>query len=336
MNADSRLFECREEILSLTMWLANVNSIVNTEGEKVIAHAIHTHLASLDYFRNYPSHLAIVQTEDDESERYNVLAFVKGEKTQNKRTVILMGHMDTVGIDDFNQEQKYAFSPEEWLQFLQSGKLELPAEVQKHAASGKWLFGRGMLDMKSGLAANLFLLSHYAQHPEELEGNLLLLAECDEEDGSHGVLSALKTLKQWKKEHDFQYAAVINSDFVAPLHNGDANRYVYKGTVGKLLPSFFVTGAETHVGAPFEGIDPNFIIAELTKQICYNPELVNEALGETTKPPVSLKQVDLKPVYTVQTALSAFAYYNFFTHSWTPEEVLSKLKKKQKSRLPIA
>lgn len=320
------MFSCRGELLDLTKWLAQMNSIVNTEGEKVIAHSIYTYLSSMDYFRKNPTHLEIVQTEDDESERYNVLAFVQGKQAKNARTVILMGHMDTVGVDDFNQEQDFAFSPDDWLDYLKSGQLELPESIKEQAWSDDWLFGRGVLDMKSGLAANLYLISYYANHPQELDGNLLLLAECDEEDSSHGVLSALKTLKKWRKEHHFHYAAVINSDFVAPLYRDDPNRYVYQGTVGKLLPSFFVTGAETHVGAPFEGLDPNFVIAELTKQISYNADLCNEDSGETTMPPVALKQMDLKPVYTVQTALSAFAYYNFFTHSWRPEEVLEKLR----------
>ena len=92
------------------------------------------------------------------------------------------------------------------------------------------------------------------------------------------------------------------------------------------MPSFFITGAETHVGSCFEGLDPNLIAAQLTVQIDYNPELCNEALGEITMPPVSLKQMDLKPNYTVQTALSAYVYYNFFIHSWSPKDVLDKLK----------
>src|SRR5699024_10376092 len=115
-------------------------------------------------------------------------------------------------------------------------------------------------------------------------------------------------------------------DFVAPAYAGDKNRYIYKGTIGKLLPSFFITGEETHVGSAFDGLDPNFIAAELTRQISYNPELSDMALGEATIPPVSLKQTDLKPNYTVQTALSAYVYYNFFVHSWSPEKVLELLK----------
>ena len=203
----------------------------------------------------------------------------------------------------------------------------LPPLVDEHLHSGEFLFGRGVLDMKSGVASNLYLLKYYSEHPEQLKGNLVVITECDEEDGSRGILSALKELKSIREEHRFEYIGAVNADFVTPRFDGDENRYIYKGTVGKLLPSFYVTGEEAHVGSCFDGIDPNFIIAELTKQISYNPELCNEAYGETTVPPVSLKQVDLKPTYTVQTALSAFAYYNFFVHSWSPKEVLEKLKR---------
>ena len=318
------MLNCHDDVLAYTKQLVHIESIVNTAGEGTIAHSLFKIISSLPYFLHNPESVALEKTVDDEQERYNVMAFVKGEKGDSNRTVILMGHMDTVGIDDFNQLKGLACSPEELMEALKKEKL--PASAKEHLESGDWLFGRGVLDMKSGVASNLYLLKYYSEHPEELEGNLLLLAECDEEDGSHGVLSSLKTLKRWQAEHGFAYIAAINSDFVSPRFEGDENRYIYKGTVGKLLPSFFITGAETHVGSAFEGLDPNFIAAELTRQINYNPELCNEAYGETTVPPVSLKQTDLKPSYTVQTALSAYVYYNFFIHSWSPKDVLDKLK----------
>jgi arginine utilization protein RocB len=318
------MLQCREEVLAFTKKLVNIESIVNTAGEKVIAQSLFSLLTDFPYFTNNPTNLEMVQTINDVHVRYNVLAFVKGTKGTSNRTVILMGHMDTVGIDDFNQLKDLACDPDELMEALK--KEDLPASAKEHLESGDWLFGRGVLDMKSGVASHLYLVKYYSEHPEKLDGNIVLLAECDEEDSSHGVLSALKTLKKWKEEHGFEYVAAINSDFVSPRYAGDTNRYIYKGTVGKLLPSFFITGAETHVGSCFEGLDPNFIAAELTKQIDYNPELCNEAFGETPVPPVSLKQTDLKPSYTVQTALSAYVYYNFFIHSWSPKDVLEKLK----------
>ncbi|MFS0861886.1 M20/M25/M40 family metallo-hydrolase [Fredinandcohnia sp. 179-A 10B2 NHS] len=318
------MLQTRDELIALTKQLVSIESIVNTDGEKVFAHSLYTLISSFPYFAANQSHVTIEQTHDDEVERYNVLAYVKGTKGNSNRTVILMGHMDTVGIDDFTQLRDKACFPDELMEAFQAETL--PSSAKDQLDSGDWLFGRGVLDMKGGLASHLFLLNYYSEHPEELEGNLVLVSECDEEDSSHGILSSLKTLKKWKEEHNFEYVAAINADFVSPRYEGDENRYIYKGTVGKLLPSFFITGAETHVGSAFEGLDPNFIAAELTKQINYNPELCNEAYGETTVPPVSLKQMDLKPSYTVQTALSAYVYYNFFIHSWTPKDVLEKLK----------
>ncbi|WP_047985615.1 M20/M25/M40 family metallo-hydrolase [Ornithinibacillus californiensis] len=315
---------CREEVLSLTKQLVAIRSVVNTEGESVLGHSLYTMIASNAYFQANPDRVVIEKTIDDEMERYNVLAYVKGTKGKSNRTMIIMGHMDTVGVEDFNQQADYAFQPDNWMEVLKEE--DIPETVKANLNPEKWLFGRGALDMKSGLASNLFLLNYYSEHPEELDGNLVFIAECDEEDGSHGILSALQTLKRWKEEHGFEYVAAINADFVAPLYEGDSNRYVYKGTVGKLLPSFYITGAETHVGAAFEGLDPNFVASELTRQISYNPELCNVAHGEYTLPPVALKQMDLKTAYNVQTALGAFVYYNFFIHSWTPKEALAILK----------
>lgn len=320
----TRMLQSRDSILQLTDDLVQVESVVNTTGEIDAATYLYEHLKSFPYFQQNPDQLIISRTVNDEVERYNVLAFVKGTKRPSGKTVILMGHTDTVGIEDYNHLKDKACYPASLMEALKEEPL--PELVKQQLESGDWHFGRGVLDMKSGVASHVFLLQYYSEHPEELAGNLLLLAECDEEDSSHGVLSSLKDLKKWREEHGFEYIALINSDFVAPRYDGDPNRYIYKGTVGKLLPSFYITGYETHAGSAFEGLDPNFIAAELTRQISYNPDLCDEAYGETPVPPVSLKQTDFKPTYTIQTALSAYVYYNFFIHTWSPKQVLGMLK----------
>jgi arginine utilization protein RocB len=317
------------EILRFTDELVRVESIVETSGEVDAANKLYELISAMPYFKENPDQLIKPLTVDDEFTRYNVLAFVEGTKDiANKKTVILMGHLDTVGIDDYTNLKDVACSPAELMEKLK-GEL-MPDLVREQLESGEWYFGRGVLDMKSGVASHLSLLKYYSEHPEELSGNLIFFSECDEEVSSKGVLSGLKNLKEWKEKHGFEYVGLINSDFVAPLYEGDLNRYIYKGTVGKLLPSFFITGAETHVGSSFEGLDPNYIAAELTRQISYNPDLCNTYLGETPAPPISLKQMDLKPSYTVQTATSAYVYFNFFVHSWSPKDVLNKLMEQAK------
>ena len=44
------------------------------------------------------------------------------------------------------------------------------------------------------------------------------------------------------------------------------------GTVGKLMPTFYVVGKETHVGESFKGLDPNQITAQIISRINLNPE----------------------------------------------------------------
>lgn len=314
----------RDEILSLTKQLTQIKSIVNTSGESELATYLYRYLSSLPYYKTNPDKLLLNKIPQDELDRSNVLAYVTGTKGQSKKTIILLGHFDTVGIDDFAHLKDMACHPEQLIKALEHEKL--PSAVREHLNSGDWLFGRGVLDMKSGVASNLYLLKYYSERPEELDGNLVFLAECDEEDSSLGIRSAVKTLNNWKEQHGFDYIAAINSDFVSPRYEGDQQRYIYKGTVGKLLPAFYIVGAETHVGSAFDGLDPNLLSAELIRQISYNPDLCDEAGGEITGPPVSLKQMDLKDAYTVQTALATYAYFNFFTHSWSPRKVLELLK----------
>lgn len=96
------------------------------------------------------------KTINDDYERYNVLAYVKGKKGNSNRTVILMDHMDTVGIDDFNQLKDLACRPDKLMEALKTENMYEGAKI--HLDSGDWFFGRGVLDMKSGVASHLYLL----------------------------------------------------------------------------------------------------------------------------------------------------------------------------------
>lgn len=318
------MLKSREDVLFYTQQLVQINSVVNTDGERTIAETLYTLLSSFPYFQAHKNNIVKQRTIQDFRERYNVIAYVKGTKKACSDTVVLLGHMDTVDIDDYGRLQEDACSPDKLMALLQEE--DVPQQVKDHLHSNDWMFGRGVLDMKSGVAGQIYLLKYFSEHPQELAGNLVFIAVCDEEDGSHGMLSAIEQLNLWKQGHGFDYVAAINGEFVSPVYPDDPHRYIYKGTVGKLLPTFYISGAETHVGSVFSGMDPNFIAAEITRQIDYNPSLCDDANGESTVPPVSLKLSDLKPFYTVQTASGAYVYFNFFVHSLTPEQVLEKLR----------
>ena len=313
-----------ERVKELTQNMVAIPSI-NKEpgGESAVARYVRDFYLSLPYFRKYPNQVNYFQTKEDFVERHSTMAYVKGTKGTSNRTVILIGHIDTVGVDDFGTIREYAFRCEELPEKLRESFV-LSQEVIDDIESGEYRFGRGVLDMKSGVAGHMYLIQYFSEHPEELNGNLLAIAECDEEDNSKGIITALDILAELKRTEGFEYVACVNADYSTNYAPGDENRYVYYGSIGKLLPCFAVFGKEAHVGQAFSAFDPNLLLANITRKISLNTELCDIAHGEVTIPPISLKQMDTKVSYTVQTALTALGYYNFFTHGWDPSVVLDK------------
>ncbi|MBF8982409.1 M20/M25/M40 family metallo-hydrolase [Lutibacter sp. B2] len=318
---------CYEEVKNITKELVSVPSIVRVpNGETNCAKKIYDYYRELDYFKKHSDRVNMVKTINDFVDRHSTYAYVKGTKGNSNKTIILIGHLDTVGVDDFGSIKKYAFSPDELPELFMN--MNVSEEVKEDILSGEYMFGRGALDMKSGVAGHMYLIKYFSEHPEELDGNIIAYAECDEEDNSMGILTGLKEFKKLKEKEDFEYIACINADYSTGYNLTDINRYVYFGSIGKLLPSFYVVGKETHVGQAYGGLDPNLIVSELTRLIELNTDLCDEAQGEVTIPPISLKQSDFKEGYTVQTAIAAYVYYNFFTHSMSPADVMKICKQK--------
>ena len=312
-----------ERIRKLTVELTEIPSIVGTKEEINVVKRIYDELASLKYFKEHPSNLKLIDVVDDKLNRKSVLAIVKGQKGHSNKTVVLIGHTDTVGISDYGHIREYATRPLELKDKLK--EVSIPEDALKDLESGEYLFGRGIFDMKSGVAILMTILEDLANNVEDLEGNIVFAAVCDEEGNSGGMLSVVPELVKLKEEEGFDYQAIIDTDYMAPRFKGDNNRYVYVGTVGKIMPSFYIVGSEAHAGDPFRGIDPSHIASAIIEEINFNTKYCDEAEGEVTVPPISLRQQDLKQEYSVQTAKSSYLYFNFGTHKSTPDEIMKKI-----------
>jgi len=314
-----------KKVETITLDLVETPSINNTPGEAELADKIFGYLKELDYFKANPGHLFTRQLDNDRLGRKNVFALIQGRSShKSNKAVILHGHVDTVGIDDYGSLKDYAFQPYGLEEKLKS--IELSAEVREDLNSGEWLFGRGSNDMKSGLASHMAVLEHYAGKAEQLQGNILFIATPVEENQHTGIMEALAVIETLQKEHNLNYMVAINSDYTTTMYPGDDSKYIYLGTAGKLLPCFYVLGKETHAGQSFNGFDPNLLAAELLRKISSNVDLSDGYKDEYTLPPVSLKLTDLKPTYDVQTALATFLYFNYFTYTLSVEKVIETLR----------
>ncbi|MBD7910485.1 M20/M25/M40 family metallo-hydrolase [Clostridium cibarium] len=313
-----------EEILDLTKKLVNIPSVNNTVGEKNIACFIEKYLRAIPYFKKYPTRVFLGKLNDS-LDRRNVFALIKGEGGISNNTIILHGHMDTVDVDDFGNIRSLAFNCEKLEEKLK--ELELQDEVESDLESEKWLFGRGACDMKSGVAVFLVIIKKLSELVEKIDGNILLSINPVEENSHTGIIKALDTFNELKEKEKLNYLFAINNDYICPLYPGDKTRYIYTGSVGKLLPCFYIQGKETHVGQCFEGFDASTIASELIRQINLNIDFCDVYEGEYTLPPSVLKIKDLKKQYNVQTAFESFVYFNYFVHNESISNIIRKLKK---------
>ncbi len=357
------MFDCYEEQKALVKKLVGVSSVVGSAGrEQAMAEYVYGMLSEWDYFRAHPEDLRLVPTQDDTVQRSSVVAVVRGCcgdgpccsgdgsresyspslmdredasacHISGQPAVLLLGHIDTVETADYGSLEPLATKPDEleaaFMQQIEDLKkigrspksIGLSAEFAEDLKSGRFMFGRGTLDMKAGVASHMFALRHFSENRQELNGSLIALFECDEEGDSHGIFSAVPVIREMAEDRHLYIKCAVCSDY------SSQEKAVYLGTIGKYLPCVMAFGRSSHVGQVFSSMDPNLLISEITSAIDYNTEYSEENLGEITPPPVSLKQCDTKENYSVQTADSAYVYFNWFALRKTQAEVLEICKK---------
>lgn len=313
-----------ERIEALTRELTEVFSVTESRGEAEMGERIYAKLAQIPYFQNHPEYLLRLPIEDDPLERISILALVRGEQGSSGRTVVTLGHYDTVGISDYGALAQYANQPDVLAEKLK--QLDLPANVREDLESGDYLFGRGVFDMKVGDAILIQLLEEVSQDAEHLEGNLIFAAVCDEEGNSKGMLRLVPELVRLKETLGLEYLALLDTDYMTAEYEGDQSKYIYMGTVGKVMPTFFIVGKETHVGEAFRGLDPNQLAAQITQRINLNPEFSDREAGMAAMPPVSLQQRDQKTEYSTQIAKTAVLFFNCVTYHSTPDQILARMR----------
>jgi len=255
----------------------------------------------------------------------SVVALVRGS---GRRTVVLAGHFDTVSIANYGTLAPLACDPEPLTQALMSELRSRPlngaeAKALRDFESGDLIAGRGLLDMKSGLAAGIAVLERFAGL-EAPDGNLLFVATPDEENRSRGMRSLRNALPEIARRFDLDIVAGINLDASSCERGGEEGRAVYLGSIGKFAPFAFVIGRPTHAGYPFNGTSAHRISAEITRAMDTVPELSDEAFGERSPPPVCLEARDIRDGYDVTTPDRVWLSFNWLTHRRSASEILEE------------
>ncbi|HWR61945.1 MAG TPA: M20/M25/M40 family metallo-hydrolase, partial [Clostridia bacterium] len=315
-----------ERIQKLLFEFCGVPSISETSGELAMARVLYDRVSELQYFKDNPGNMAIDPINGDRMNRTFFHALMEGG-VKSSETVILLSHFDVVDITDYGSYKDYAFNPPEYTGLLKKdGSISLSQEAREDLDSGDYIFGRGTMDMKFGIALDVEIMYQVQDKLDYFPGNILLLSVPDEENNSAGMLAAVELLAELKKEKGLEYVCCLVSEPHFPKYPGDDNKYIYTGTIGKLLPVFFCFGKETHAGDPFSGLNPNMLTGKIIEKLELNPDLSDAVEGFRVPAPVCLKQADVKAAYSVSTPAAAYAYFNFMTIVSSPDEILEKLR----------
>ena len=264
----------------------------------------------------------MMEIEGDAHGRKVPYAFLNGEK---RNTVVMMGHFDVVNAEVYGEAEPLAFTVGEELEAALAKKAMNPAQ-RADMESGEWIWGRGVADMKGGLAIHLALFEQYAAQAQEgkLPGCLFFMGVPDEESYSAGMRAGAQVLREFKRKYDLDFKLLIDPE---PTNLADGKQVMSIGSVGKSMPVVMVQGVTAHVGHCFNGISPLGMLSGIYLRTNGSLEFSDCYEAEATMPPTWTNMRDMKHIYDVSIPYRASGYFTVLSFSTTPDQIMAKLKK---------
>jgi arginine utilization protein RocB len=313
--------------------LTAVPSVSRTEDEAALPARLVGMLRARPAFAGRPEDVFELPVPDGLPGLACVGALFRGE---GPRTVVLTGHFDTVHVEDYGDLKPLALDAVALKAALvERLRRDASTERERRALADlegpDFLPGRGLLDMKGGLAAGLAVAERFAARPGR-RGNLLFLAVPDEEVNSAGARAAAAALPAVAERFGLSIEAAVNLDAIADDGDGREGRAVALGTVGKLLPSALVVGRAVHAAFAHRGFGACAIAGALAAEVEWAPELAERTGGdeagfepEFAPGPTLLGMKDGKRGYDVTTPERVWMYWNASVHRRGPAAVMDAM-----------
>lgn len=304
--------EKKERLTELIKALVKLPSITESDRENMPAEYLKQRLAELPYYKDYPEHLKYIYTplEGSPQKLHSLVARIDSAK-KTKRTVLMIGHFDVVDVTCYGDDTALAFSPDEL--------------TKKMGEGSEKLYGRGVMDMKCGVALETDLIEDFARDREMFDVNLVAAFVGDEENSSAGMRGVLPVLAEMQAE-GLDFLAAVNTEPGEAGQSGLVGPMVYLGTLGKIMPSFYLRGSDAHVGNCYAGYSAVLAAAKVVTIAECAPELADPLHGSSQPSWICLDMSAMRGVYSVTVPDRSYVYFNCFTTTNTPAMLMKQMR----------
>ena len=310
-------------LLELTLALCRIRSVSGRAGEEnACADYIAATLKAVSASHGNVLEVATFDCENDSLGRKAVFALLTPPAAA-PRTVLLTGHFDVVDAAVCGELEALAFDPQAYTRAL--GGKDIDEDARRDLEDGGWLFGRGTMDMKAGIALQIAAIETLAACPD-LKLNVAFLAVPDEEADSAGMRGSLAGLVAKLQAKGLKLNAALTGEpcfWTRETEGRPAARPYYTGTTGKIMPLFYVLGREAHVGCYFEGMNAALVASRIVEIVEADPEAIDTEGSDTLPPAACLKLETRTGAYSVTLPDRAAAYFNMLHVRSTPGDVLA-------------
>ncbi len=263
----------------------------------------------------------LVPCEGDALGRNAVIALLRASRATDK-TIILTGHFDVVDTAVCGELREQAFNPDAYTESLKG--FAISQEAKKDLESGNWLFGRGTMDMKAGLALFLASMEQWIRD-RDLAVNIIFWAVPDEEANSAGMIGSLRAFSDLCRSEHLKCVAALTGEpcfWTSETEMTEAVRPYYLGTTGKLMPFFYALGKPAHVGNYFEGLNAALMLSEIVTEAETDIKLFEGEGLDLLAPPTCLYMQVRRESYSVTLPEAAVAYFNVLTARKDVEDIM--------------
>ncbi len=327
----------RGDPVALLKRFISVRSDTDSPLEVDMERAILEYVEGIPWFRDHGT-FGLEALPGDEHGRGVVWALLQGGRagySTGRPTVVLLNHHDAVDTFDYGRLRPLALDPDRLRDRLSElagkGELVLGPEVIEDLDSGRWLFGRGGCDMKSGTAVQLVALERLAGEAGSLGVDVLYLSVPDEENVSWGMRQGARLLGTLKERYGLDYFVLIDSE--AHERSSAEVPAFHDGSIGKTMLSVYVKGVKSHIGDIARGLNPSLILANLVRSTEIDRDLVETEDGVRSPPPSWSYVRDFKECYDASIPEAAGGYISFLPMVRKPAEILEYMRGKCQSAL---